>query len=239
MFPSGQGAGNLPNLHGVTNHSDRGYTLEKTIFKFLIPAGADLTNTVKRVMPFPFLWGMKPTRNDTRHLLNEKGAPAIYIKEIEKSNRLVSCIAFRTGTNNISAVLTTTIHGHQWEGICLNPKQQKLYEDNPTDGLNSLLFQIIGTSPFVGEHTEEMKTMLDDLLLDRINVMTLEQGSADWHKARQFSLTSSQADGSFRMAFIIHQSDNDWCDTAEYLYGLQYHRGEYLILFKFYIAIYF
>ena len=226
MFPSSGGTGHLPNLQNITNHSDRGYTLEKTVFEFLLPAGADLTNTVKRVMPFPFLWGMKPTRNDTRELLDEKGSPALYIKEIVKNNRLVSCMAFRTGTNNISAVLSTTIHGHQWEGICLNPKQRILYQEDPEHGLDSLLFVMIGPSPFVDQHKDEMKLMLDDTLIERIDVLTLEQGSADWHKGRQFSLTSSQADGSFRMAFIIHQSDDDWCNIAEYLYGSTYHEGE-------------
>ena len=95
MFPSSGGAGDLPNLQNVTNHSDRGYTLEKTVFDFLIPAGADLTNTVKRVMPFPFLWGMKPTRNDTREVLDEKGTPAIYIKEInkKKSSCFLHCLS--------------------------------------------------------------------------------------------------------------------------------------------------
>ena len=230
IFPSSGGASNLPNLQNVTNHSDRGYTLEKTIFNFMIPAGADLTNTVKRVMPFPFLWGMKPKRNDTRELLDEKGTPALFIKQISKSGRLVSCVAFRTGTNNISAIITTRLHSHQWEGICVNPKQRILYEEDPEHGLDPLLFEMVGQSSFVEQYKDEVKSLLDDLLIERINVITLEQGTADWHKARQFSMTSSQADGSFRKALIINQSDDDWCNTAEYLFGSEYHNSEFLSL---------
>ena len=147
-------------------------------------------------------------------------------KRLIKKNRLVSCIAYRTGTNNISAVLSTKFHGHQWEGICLNPKQQILYEEDPENGLDSLLFVMIGPSPFAKDHEDEMKLILEELSIERIDVLTSEQGSADWHKGRQFSLTSSQADGSFRMAFIIHQSDDDWCSIAQFLYGNDYHEGE-------------
>ena len=38
---------------------------------------------------------------------------------------------------------------------------------------------------------------LQDLRDEKIDVLTLEQGTADWHRGRQFSLTSSQSDGSF------------------------------------------
>ena len=72
-----------------------------------------------------------------------------------------------------------------------------------------------------------MKIVLDDILIEKNDIVTLEQGSADRHKGRQFSMVSSQADGSFQMAFIIHQSDNYWCATAEYLYGSNYHEGKY------------
>ena len=120
LFPSTSQAPNaLPDLSGVTNHSDRGYTMKSTVFNFLLPAGADFTNTVKRIMPFPFVWKMKPTINDPRKVIDEQGAPTLYIREVFKEGRLVTCTAFRTGTNNVSAVVTTKVHGHQWEGICL------------------------------------------------------------------------------------------------------------------------
>lgn len=226
LFPSGDGR--LPNLQGITNHSDRGYSIAQTLFDFLLPAGADFTNTTKRIPPFPFIWGMKPSRNDVRKELQEKGAPTLYIREIMKSDRLVSCAAFRTGTNNISSIVTTTLHGHQWEGICVNPKQTAAYELDKEHGLDSFIFEILASNDeLVSENEYEMKVKLDELKDEKIDVLTLEQGTADWHKGRQFSLTSSQADGSFRKAFVLHQIDDSWCDTAEYLYGSNYHECEY------------
>ena len=229
LFPSNHGgaAGSLPDLFGITNHSDRGYTLESTIFDFLVPAGADFTNTVKRIMPFPFIWGMKPTANETRTKLDERGAPALFVKEVRKHNRLVSCAAFRTGTQNISAVVTSTIRGHQWEGICLNQKHRIIYENDPKHGLDAFLFKRLAGCPSLIElHQDEMKVMLDELREEKIDVLTMEQGTADWHKCRQFSLTSSQSSGSFQMAFILFQDDNDWCNVAEHLHGEKYYESK-------------
>jgi hypothetical protein len=222
--------GTLPDLHGVTNHSDRGYTLGNTIFDFLLPAGADFNNTCKRIAPFPFLWGMKPTTNDTRTILEEKGAPALFVKNIFKSGRLVTCAAFRTGTKNISSVVSSTKHGHQWEGICLNPSQRAMYEQDEQHGLNALHFKLLtGSKKLILKYKEKMEATLDDLSM-QIDVITLEQGTADWHKARQFSLTSSQSDKSFRMAFLIFQEDDDWCNIAEYLDGSEYHTRKYYLI---------
>ena len=230
LFPSNHGgaAGSLPDLFGITNHSDRGYTLESTIFDFLVPAGADFTNTVKRIMPFPFIWGMKPTANETRTKLDEKGAPALFVKEVRKHNRLITCAAFRTGTQNISAVITSTIRGHQWEGICLNQKHRIMYENDPKNGLDSFLFKrLAGYQSLIEVHQDEMKVMLDELKEEKIDILTMEQGTADWHKCRQFSLTSSQSSGSFQMAFILFQEDNDWCNVAEHLHGEKYYESKY------------
>ncbi len=178
-------------------------------------------------MPFPYVWGMKLSDNDPRVELLEKGAPTIYISTTTQHNRLVTCSAFRTGTNNISAVVTTKIHGHQWEGICLSHKQRTLYENDPVHGLDSYLFPSLTTIPSLFNlHHEDIKEMLDELK-QKINVLTLEQGTADWHKGRQFSATSSQASNSFHKAFILYQSDNDWCDVAEYEFGKMYHERKY------------
>lgn len=229
LFPPNN-SGDLPNLNGVTNHSDRGYTIARTIFDFLLPAGADFNNTVKRIQPFPFIWGMKPSRNDQREVLDESGAPTLFIKEIMKSDRLVSISAFRTGTKNISAVLSTTIHGHRWEGIALNPNQTAAYDKDKQHGLDSLIFKLLASHhnpDLFLRHEEEIKVSLNELRNEKINVLTLAQGTADWHRARQFSLTSSQTDSAFRKALIIYQSDENWCNIAEYLYGLNYHQGKY------------
>ena len=224
MFPPNE-FGRLPDLNRVTVHSDRGYTLESTIFQFLVPGGADFTNTVKRISPFPFLWGMKPRRGDTQTILKESGCPGLYVKEIIAGNgKKVSCFAFQTGTSNISAVVSSHIEGHQWEGVCLSHKQRMKWEEDKEHGLDKLLFCELATDPtlFVRFHAA-CKSLFQKLQDDEIDVLTLEQGTADWHKGRQFSLTSSQADGSFRKVFIIYQENQNWCQVAEYLEGREYY----------------
>jgi hypothetical protein len=56
LFPSSSNTDSeLPDLHDVSNFSDRGYTLKTTLFDFLLPANADFNNTVKRTSPFSFV----------------------------------------------------------------------------------------------------------------------------------------------------------------------------------------
>ena len=214
----------IPDLNGIVNHSDRGYTIQSTIFDFLIPAGCDLTHTVKRIMPFPFVWGMKISENDVRENLDEKGAPALFVKETLTHNRLLTCTAFRTGTKNVSAVITTMIHGHQWEGICLSSKQRSLYERDTAHGLDKYVFEVLTSEPSLFSiHKDEIDDIFYDLRLINIDVLTLEQGTADWHKGQQFSMSSSQASGAFKTGFILYQLDDDWCSVAFYLFGEKYH----------------
>ena len=77
-------------------------------------------------------------------------------------------------------------------------------------------------------NSQEINQLLTYLMDVKIDILTLEQGTADWHKGRQFSLTSSQSSGSFCKALINYQKDNDWCNVAEYLHGQNYHESKFL-----------
>ena len=181
---------------------------------------------------------MKVSDNDPRKELQERGAPTLYVSSTKQHNRTVTCTAFRTGTNNISAVVSSTLHGHRWEGICLSPKQRMMYETDPEHGLDDFLFPNLSTTPSLFDtYHDDIKEMLDELGNERVNVLTLEQGTADWHKGRQFSTTSSQASHSFHSALILYQSDDNWCDTAEYLFGKKYDERKYYLSFVFFFKI--
>ena len=227
MFPPND-FDSLPNLNGVMVQSDRGYTLEETIFQFLIPAGATLNNTCKRIAPFPFLWGMKKKRNDVRTMLKESGCPALYVKNLVHQGEQVSCFAFRTGTSNIATVISSTIEGHQWEGVCLSYKQRMKWEFDNHHGLDMYIFPALATHEELFSRLEvERFSLFDDLKDSKVHVLTLEQGTADWHKGRQFSFTSSQSDGSFKKAFINFQNDESWCNVATYLDGQEYYTRKF------------
>ena len=64
---------------------------------------------------------------------------------------------------------------------------------------------------------------------EKVNVLTIEQGTADWHKGRLMSLSSRSSDGSFRMALIIFQHDANWQMIAKYLEGDDYHESKFII----------
>ena len=118
-------------------------------------------------------------------------------------------------------------HGHQWEGVCLSQKQRSEYEEDKFHGLDKYILQPLTTfASLFEEHKDEIKDMLDDLKGFSVNTITLEQGTADWHKGRQFSLTSSQSSGSFPAALILYQSNDDWCNVATYLFGEKYHESK-------------
>ena len=186
------------DLFGVRNQSDCRYTLRSTALDFLLPAGCDFNNMVKRIHPFPFVWAMKVRDSDPREKLDERGAPALFIKKTIQHGRLVTCAAFRTGTKNISTVLSTTHHGHQWEGICLSTRQRILYKEDPMHGLDKFIFEALATEKSSYDAKKnQVKELLDELVLLNVDVFTIEQGTADWHQGRQFSATSSQSSGTF------------------------------------------
>lgn len=239
LYPgNGLGRG-LPDLNGSHNHSDRGYTRYETVFKFLVPAGAEFTNTLMRVHPNPYVWGMKTSDNDRRTKLDEKGCPTLFVKSITYGSRKISVHAFRTGTKNISTVISSCIHGHKWEAIALNPKQRLLYSIDPEEGLKNFYFQKLSASPrLFFENEFEIKRLFDDLIEEEIDVMTLAQGTVDWHRGRQFSFTSSQSDDAIKKAIIVYQDDNDWCEVGQYLEGENYRQGEFLVVDQCFIIIY-
>ena len=116
--------------------------------------------------------------------------------------------------------------------MCLDHRQRLLWEEDKNNGLNKFLFNALATHPqLFSELTSEQIALFDELRDDKIDVLTLEQGTADWHKGRQFSLTSSQSDMSFVKAFINFQNDQDWCNIATYLEGDEYHRCKYFLSF--------
>ena len=171
---------------------------------------------------------MKPKRAEKRTNLKESGCPSLYLKEIISNGKKVSCFAFRTGTSNISAVVSSTIDGHEWEGVCLNYKQRFFWERDKENGLDRYLFPALATDEgLFSQFKAVCNNLLKNLKGEEIDVLTLEQGTADWHKGRQFSFTSSQADASFRMALLAFQDDQNWCHVASYLEGEEYHNCEY------------
>ena len=150
------------------------------------------------------------------------------MKEVVHQGEKVSCFAFRTGTSTIATVISPTIEGHQWEGVCLSYKQRMKWGNDNYHGLDMYLFPALVTYDKLFSRLEAQRFALFDNLKDsKVHILTLEQGTADWHKGRQFSFTSSQSDGSFKKAFINFQNDESWCNVATYLDGQEYYTRKF------------
>ena len=128
--------------------------------------------------------------------------------------------------------MSSYIEGHQREGLCLSHKQRMKWEADKEHGLDRLLFCELAIDPALfARFNPACKSLFQKLQEDEIDVLTLEQGTADWHKGRQFSFTPSQADRSFRKALIVFQDNQNWCRVAEYLEREEYYNCESVFLF--------
>ena len=183
--------------------------------------------------------GNEKKRGDTRTVLKESGCPSLYIKEIIRGGRKVSCFAFRTGTSNISSVVSSTLQDHEWEGVCLSHRQHISWENDRENGLVTYLFSVLASNSDISPCFKDIREeLLDELKNEKIDILTLEQGTADWHKGRQFSFTSSQADGTFRKTFIVFQDDENWFKVAKYLEGENYENRKFIISYLYYWYLY-
>ena len=102
-----------------------------------------------------------------------------------------------------------------------------MYENDPEDGLEDFYFKMLSSSSEIdGFYQVIIKNLFDELIAQKVDVLTLTQGTVDWHRCRQFSLTSSQSDDAIKKAIIVYQNNNDWCEVGQFLEGCEYRRGE-------------
>ena len=110
-----------------------------------------------------------------------------------------------------------------------------MWNADKKNGLDHLIFpQLAVSCKFEGHFDFEMREILNEIKDEKVHVFTLEQGTQDWFKARQFSVTSSQSDAAFRKAMILHQDSKDWHDVARYLEGDNYKTREFIYFILFY-----
>ena len=60
---------------------------------------------------------------------------------------------------------------------------------------------------------------------ESIHPITITQGSADWHTARKFSVTSLQGHSTFKAAFPLYCRKDSWMTVAEHLYGPEWSKN--------------
>lgn len=78
------------------------------------------------------------------------------------------------------------------------------------------------------QHEDCIKETQKDLTNEDVHVNSSSgYGAAEWHKACQFSMTSSQASFENKTALIIYQSNEDCCDVNKYLLEGKYYECKY------------
>jgi hypothetical protein len=78
LAPGHRSSIQIPNLSKHVIYADRLYWEKKFLYNYLLPSGADVgPSTHKRIHDYPFTYEQKLTRNDTRELIEKKGAKCI------------------------------------------------------------------------------------------------------------------------------------------------------------------
>lgn len=210
-------SGSLKNV--IVNH-DRAYTAMAFVFKYLLPNGALPEGTTVRAMnQWPFTYDQRHSSSDKRTMVESSGAPTLHLKEYKNNlNQRIFAIAFRTGTGKVVTCISS-IHGkHSWEGKVLKPNDLEKYEADPKS-LVKLFFQRQDDIIPNKDEIELENDVLDELLDTTIHPITLVQGTADWHYHRKFSLTSSQANHSFKISLPNYQYSSHWKMIETYCTG--------------------
>ncbi|GFH47201.1 hypothetical protein CTEN210_09822 [Chaetoceros tenuissimus] len=216
------GSGGKLDLRSVEVQSDRGYMLPNLVFDLILRHGGNLVGTCKRIANcWPFTHNQNLADNDTRTLIETKGAPSLFLKyfSVDRGEKTIFASSFRNGSGAVATALSTLHGNHQWEGIALKPSERISYKKDSTCFASKFLVGIDiddGVNKFTDD---DIEISLRNDIMNRIKPFTLRQGTADWFWQRKFSLTSSQAHGAFLKLLPDKKDNEDWIKVATYLYG--------------------
>ena len=173
------GQNNQQHLRNVNVHSDRGYMLPNVVFEYLLPSGADVVGTVKRMAQcWPYTYNQKVKDTDKRTMIDVKGAPTLYMKKIAThQGKSLSASAFRNGSQSVATAVSSIHPVHQWEGVVLN-QNDRLQYSNDSSSLVEKFFERLETLENRCDKVESDvdKELINEVLENKIIPMTLKQG---------------------------------------------------------------
>ena len=169
--------GGETNLRNVIVHSDRGYLVPEIVFLFLLACGAQVLGTTKRLAKcWPFTYSQKVGESDKRTLLSEKGAPTLFLKCCGDGVKKLYASAFRNGTGKIATAISSIHTEHEWEGIILDPSELVIYKEDDEGLISHFFKRVLFDDDMNVDETDEEREMLDYLLDNVIEPITLRQG---------------------------------------------------------------
>ena len=198
---------------------DRGYFGGGPSIKTICQEGGEIIGTTKKGRDTPFTTGKLLDRNDRRIVLQQSGAPSLYIAESKISGRKVTATAFRTGSGSVSNAISTTHHGHWWDAQSVEGWNRSPY---PSEFFKRLDLTRHG-------NIEMAEKALEELQNEEVTVITIEQGRACWHLLRKWSMTSHPSSKAiqcmFRYFWRESEHKDDWKSIARKLYGEDWQHG--------------
>ena len=202
--------------------SDRGYLGGNVVLREVLKKGGDILGTTRKSLELPYTTSKLLGPHDSRTLLDPEGSPCLFASCSVIEGKMVTATAFKNGTKGIATAISSTHHGHWWDAKTVGN----------TSVRPSSFFKRMQS-----EYTEEMDDretwLIDELLENVIDVITVSQGRACWHTLRKFSLTSSQSHQAFHALFphfwnkeqnitdddSLDEPTKPWKAIAEIVYG--------------------
>jgi hypothetical protein len=210
LAPGHRSSTRIPNLTRHVIYADRLYWEKKFLYNYVLPSGADVgPSTHKRVHDFPFTYEQKLTRNDTRELIEKKGAKCIKLKKRQAGPHFLAAIAYRDGYGKVALGISSgasRVLSKHWDFHLMDPKDRYRVLDDSGDWSTKPETWIRCLTRDAG-----LSEIFLSLLRDTAHVQPMTtSGSEDqaWFVARAFSFTSSTTDK------VIHAA-------ADYAYSCQ------------------
>lgn len=169
-------------FRNLSIHSDRGYMVPSLVFEYLLANGAQVVGTVKRLAGgWPFTFSQNVDENDLRTEIDVKGAPALFLKwcrtkvaGMAGGSRRLFASAFRSGTQRVATAISSMHTHHQWEGVVIDNRELVSYNEDKAS-LKSKFFKRVDQL-FEKSESPEEKEMMEQLLSQKVDAITLRQG---------------------------------------------------------------
>lgn len=174
----GGGEDNHPNLLNVLIGSDRGYMLVALVFSFLIHCGCRVIGTTKRVVQgWPFTFNQKVKKDDKRKMIDENGAPTLYVKKIKKDHQTLFATAFRNGSGKVNTTISSIHRNHHWEGVAYSPSDAEFYHSSAPNVRSTMVQRAMARVEKLGLPIDpDCEELVKKLRENEVKVVTMLQG---------------------------------------------------------------
>ena len=203
-----------PNLANIEFHGDRGYFSENTFLAILLLCGCFLTCTCPRGIWLPFvLYNAKSkskiAEDDKRIQVSEDGMMTYEVREKQftEGNQTVTLAvgAYRTGSGKVVLAASTVHRRVTMDFVTATQTAGRQWHEN-RDALIKAGFALDCSSEVGNEMNSTHEEYFQLFQAIPVTQVTTHQGYPEWHIARRFSISSTQAHALLK-ALLRHDYD--------------------------------